>query len=186
MAQASAAATDGGRDRAADREVAATAAGLGSEEGAGAAGARRGEGAADHDSPDFGAAQFGASAGSASAGGATIPARSAERALADGFQRVGGMNAGTGPLSVLDDHSRYAIALAETGSTRAEAVRERLEEAFQRCGVPDGMLMDHGTPWWNMQAAAGWTWLTVWLMKQGMKLHFSGYRHPQTQGTCGV
>ena len=44
------------------------------------------------------------------------------------------------------------------------------------------MLMDHGTPWWNMQAAAGWTWLTVWLMKQGMKLHFSGYRHPQTQG----
>jgi transposase InsO family protein len=98
------------------------------------------------------------------------------------FKGSAGWNAETGPLSVLDDHSRYAIALAETGSTRAEAVRERLEEAFQRCGVPDGMLMDHGTPWWNMQAAAGWTWLTVWLMKQGMKLHFSGYRHPQTQG----
>ena len=42
--------------------------------------------------------------------------------------------------------------------------------------------MDHGTPWWNMQAAAGWTWLTVWLMKQGIELHWSGYRHPQTQG----
>jgi transposase InsO family protein len=98
------------------------------------------------------------------------------------FKGSAGWNAVTGPLSVLDDHSRYAIALAETGSTRAEAVRERLEEAFRRCGVPDGMLMDHGTPWWNMQAAAGWTWLTVWLMKQGMQLHFSGYRHPQTQG----
>jgi transposase InsO family protein len=98
------------------------------------------------------------------------------------FKGSSGWNAVTGPLSVLDDHSRYAITLAETGSTRAEAVRERLEEAFQRCGVPDGILMDHGTPWWNMQAAAGWTWLTVWLMKQGMKLHFSGYRHPQTQG----
>jgi transposase InsO family protein len=61
-------------------------------------------------------------------------------------------------------------------------VRERLEEAFQRCGVPEEMLMDHGTPWWNMNAATGWTWLTVWLMRQGIRLHFSGYRHPQTQG----
>ena len=42
--------------------------------------------------------------------------------------------------------------------------------------------MDHGTPWWNMQSAAGWTWLTVWLMRQGIRLHLSGYRHPQTQG----
>jgi transposase InsO family protein len=98
------------------------------------------------------------------------------------FKGPAGWNAGTGPLSVLDDHSRYAIALAETGSMRAEAVRERLEDAFERSGVPEEMLMDHGTPWWNMQAAAGWTWLTVWLMKQGIRLHFSGYRHPQTQG----
>jgi transposase InsO family protein len=93
-----------------------------------------------------------------------------------------GWNQGTGPLSVLDDHSRYAIALAETGSTRAAAVQERLQEVFTRSGVPEAMLMDHGTPWWNMQAAAGWTWLSVWLMKQGIELHFSGYRHPQTQG----
>jgi transposase InsO family protein len=98
------------------------------------------------------------------------------------FKGPAGWNQATGPLSVLDDHSRYAITLAETGSTRAEAVRERLEEAFRRCGVPEGMLMDHGTPWWNMQAAAGWTWLTVWIMKQGIALHLSGYRHPQTQG----
>jgi len=42
--------------------------------------------------------------------------------------------------------------------------------------------MDHGTPWWNMKAVAGWTWLTVWLMRQGIRLHLSGYRHPQTQG----
>lgn len=98
------------------------------------------------------------------------------------FKGPVGWQAPVGPLSVLDDHSRYAIALAGTWSTRAEPVRERLEEAFQHCGVPEEMLMDHGTPWWNMKAAAGWTWLTVWLMKQGIRLHFSGYRHPQTQG----
>jgi len=59
-----------------------------------------------------------------------------------------------GPLSVLDDHSRYLIALAANGSTRGEPVQHQLEEAFQRCGVPDGMLMDHGTPWWNTRAGS--------------------------------
>jgi transposase InsO family protein len=60
-------------------------------------------------------------------------------------------------------------------------VRETLEEAFGRCGLPQQMLMDHGSPWWNMQGA-GWTRLSVWLMQQGIELRFSGYRHPQTQG----
>src|SRR5271170_6220092 len=83
---------------------------------------------------------------------------------------------------ILDDHSRYAITLHGTWSSKAEPVKERLEEAFQRCGVPKEMLMDHGTPWWNMKSATGSTWFTVWLMKQGIQLHFSGYRHPQTQG----
>lgn len=44
------------------------------------------------------------------------------------------------------------------------------------------MLMDHGVPWWSAAAPTGATWLTVWLMKQGIRLHWSGYRHPQTQG----
>jgi transposase InsO family protein len=87
-----------------------------------------------------------------------------------------------GPLSVLDDHSRYLLVLAATGSTRAQAVREQLEEAFCRCGVPEAMLMDHGTPWWNTQSAGGITWLAIWLMKQGIRLYWSGFRHPQTQG----
>jgi transposase InsO family protein len=98
------------------------------------------------------------------------------------FKSPVGWDAPVGPLSVLDDHSRYAIALEGTWCTQAEPVKQRLIEAFQRCGMPEEMLMDHGTPWWNMKAVAGWTWLTVWLMRQGIQLHFSGYRHPQTQG----
>jgi len=93
-----------------------------------------------------------------------------------------GWEAPVGPLSVLDDCSRYVVALQGTWSTRAEAVRERLEQAFHECGVPEEMLMDHGTPWWNMKASTGATWLTLWLIRQGIRLHFSGYRHPQTQG----
>ena len=98
------------------------------------------------------------------------------------FKSPVGWGAPVGPLSLLDDHSRYVVTLEGTWSTRAEAVRECLEAAFTHAGVPDAMLMDHGTPWWNMRAVTGWTWLTVWLMKQGIQMHFSGYRHPQTQG----
>jgi len=98
------------------------------------------------------------------------------------FKSPKGWDQPTGPLSVLDDASRYAIALDGLGTTRGEAVRERLETAFTICGVPEAMLMDHGCPWWNRQAAGGWTRLSVWLMKQGIRLYFSGVRHPQTQG----
>jgi transposase InsO family protein len=98
------------------------------------------------------------------------------------FKSPVGWGAPAGPLSLLDDHSRYAIALHGTWCTKADPVKQRLIEAFESCGVPDEMLMDHGTPWWNMKAPAGWTWLSVWIMRQGIQLHFSGYRHPQTQG----
>jgi transposase InsO family protein len=98
------------------------------------------------------------------------------------FQGPKGWPQAVGPLSVLDDHSRYLIALAANGSTHGEPVREQLEEAFQRCGVPEGMLMDHGTPWWSTKSASGRTHLSLWLMRQGIRLHWSGIRHPQTQG----
>jgi len=98
------------------------------------------------------------------------------------FKSPTGWQAPVGPLTLLDDHSRYAIALKGTWTTQAEPVKQGLIEAFERCGMPEEMLMDHGTPWWNMKSATGWTWLTVWMMKQGIRLHFSGYRHPQTQG----
>ncbi len=98
------------------------------------------------------------------------------------FKGPKGWPQAVGPLSVLDDHSRYLIALAANGSTQGEPVREQLEEAFQRCGVPEEMLMDHGTPWWSTKSASGRTHLSLWLMRQGIQLHWSGIRHPQTQG----
>jgi len=87
-----------------------------------------------------------------------------------------------GPLSVLDDHSRYLIVLRAVGSTHTEQVQEPLVEAFDRHGVPEGMLMDHGTPWWSVHSTGGMTKLSLWLMRQGITLHWSRVRHPQTQG----
>jgi transposase InsO family protein len=98
------------------------------------------------------------------------------------FKSPKGWHHAVGPLSVLDDCSRYAVLLQGTWSTRGEAVREQLEGAFQSHGLPWEMLMDHGIPWWSGTGPRGWTRLTVWLMKQGVGLWFSGVRHPQTQG----
>ena len=87
-----------------------------------------------------------------------------------------------GPLSVLDDHSRYLVVLQRVASTSGELVREHLQGAFRDCGVPDGMLMDHGIPWWSTQSPQGFTKLSLWLMRQGIALHWGRVRHPQTQG----
>ena len=93
-----------------------------------------------------------------------------------------GYNQGVGPLSILDDHSRYLLALRHLGNTQAVGVQKTLEETFTAHGLPEAMLVDHGTPWWNGASAWGWTELTVWILRQGVRMAFSGFRHPQTQG----
>ncbi len=98
------------------------------------------------------------------------------------FKGPKGWDQPVGPLSILDDHSRYAVALEDTGSTQARGVQAVLEGVFREHGVPDEMLMDHGTPWFNPQGRQGWSQFTVWLLDQDVRLLFSGYRHPQTQG----
>lgn len=86
------------------------------------------------------------------------------------------------PLSVLDDHSRYAIGLYALPGQDTKTVRDCLVKAFEICGVPHAMLMDHGIPWWSTSNNHGLTRLSVSFIDQGIKLYFSGIRHPQTQG----
>jgi len=57
-----------------------------------------------------------------------------------------------------------------------------LKPHFQRVGVPEEMLMDHGSTWYANMNQHGLTWLSIWLLKQGIKLKYSGVHHPQTQG----
>ena len=85
-------------------------------------------------------------------------------------------------LSVIDDHSRYVVALEATARPEGRLVLRHLIQAFEECGLPEAMLMDHGIPWWQAQSFAGATYLSLWLIRQGIALHFSGLRHPQTQG----
>jgi transposase InsO family protein len=86
------------------------------------------------------------------------------------------------PLSLLDDHSRFAVGLYALGNRKGSSVQSCLIKTFESSGVPKAILVDHGTPWWGPTNIFGLTWLSVWLLKQGIRIHYSGYRHPQTQG----
>ena len=84
------------------------------------------------------------------------------------------------PLTVLDDHSRYALVLAACADERTETVRARLEGAFRRYGLPWRMLADNGGPWGSGGREP--TRLAVWLMDLDIRLVHGRPHHPQTQG----
>jgi transposase InsO family protein len=86
------------------------------------------------------------------------------------------------PLSILDDHSRYAVGLYGLAAFSAEQVYPCLIRTFERYGMPEAMLMDHGTVWWGTSNGYGLTWLSVRLIEQGIRLYYGRVRHPQTQG----
>lgn len=86
------------------------------------------------------------------------------------------------PLSILDDHSRFVVGLYPLTNQLGETVHRCLLTTFERYGIPEAMLMDHGIPWWSTSNGHGLTRISVALLRQGIQLRFSGIRHPQTQG----
>jgi len=85
------------------------------------------------------------------------------------------------PLTVLDDHSRFAIGLRACTNETTETVRRTLTDWFRLYGLPRRMLMDNGSPWGN-DAACRWTPLTLWLARLGVGVAHGRPFHPQTQG----
>jgi transposase InsO family protein len=87
------------------------------------------------------------------------------------------------PLTILDDHSRFAIGLEACTDERAATVQQRLTACFRRYGLPDRMLMDNGSPWGaSTFHPFTYTALTVWLLRLGIRLSHGRAAHPQTQG----
>jgi transposase InsO family protein len=86
------------------------------------------------------------------------------------------------PLSLVDDCSRYLLGLWALPRADTESVQQALRGYFQQEGMPEAVLLDHGTPWWSPSNGHGLTRLGVWLMSHGVELVWSGFRHPQTQG----
>ncbi len=84
------------------------------------------------------------------------------------------------PLTVLDDHSRYCLALAACGNEQTSTVQNQLIALFERYGLPWRLLTDNGAPWGD--GSARYTALTVWLLRLGIAVSHGRPYHPQTQG----
>jgi transposase InsO family protein len=85
------------------------------------------------------------------------------------------------PLTVLDDHSRFAVVLAACANERTETVRQQLISAFRRYGLPEMIITDNGSPWGNGPGSR-FTPLGVWLIEQDIRISHSKPYHPQTMG----
>ena len=89
------------------------------------------------------------------------------------------------PLTVLDDHSRFALGIEACGDEQSLTVKARLTTIFRRYGLPRRILCDNGPPWGvpsRTTPETGWTALGVWLLRLGIRVSHGRPRHPQTQG----
>jgi transposase InsO family protein len=86
------------------------------------------------------------------------------------------------PLTVLDDHSRYAVEIGACGDEQTATVQQRLTAVFARYGLPRRILADNGPPWGTAGSAQRHTPLTVWLLDLGVGVIHGRPWHPQTQG----
>lgn len=85
------------------------------------------------------------------------------------------------PFGLLDDHSRYNLALAACADQQTGTVQTLLRPAFRVYGLPERILCDNGSPWGN-DLHQPWTPLGVWLLDLGVGVVHSRPFHPQTAG----
>ena len=84
------------------------------------------------------------------------------------------------PLTILDDHSRFALAIQACAKTSTEIARPLLIAVFRIYGLPLRITCDNGPPWGSSNSK--YTKLGVWLMQLGIAVSHSRPHHPQTQG----
>ncbi len=85
------------------------------------------------------------------------------------------------PLTVVDDHSRYAVILQAADNERHTTVLNATRAAFERYGLPDVILTDNGSPWGD-SGEQRLTRFGVWLIEHGVAPWHSPPFHPQNHG----
>lgn len=83
------------------------------------------------------------------------------------------------PLDILDDHSRFLIALKACPSTK-NVVIPTFEAAFREYGMPNSILSDNGAQFAGFKH--GFTRFEKWLMDLNILPIHGRIVHPQTQG----
>ena len=86
------------------------------------------------------------------------------------------------PLTVLDDHSRFLLAIEGFGNEQTFAqVQPVLIRCFRTYGLPWAILCDNGPPW-GISGPHAVTRFDVWCMQLDIRPIHGRPLHPQTQG----
>ena len=85
------------------------------------------------------------------------------------------------PLTILDDHSRFAVALQACARNTKDITQTAMIQVFRRYGLPEWITCDNGSPW-GSGGRSYYTALGVWLLRLGIGISHSRPHHPQTQG----
>lgn len=85
------------------------------------------------------------------------------------------------PLTLLDDCSRFLLALEPVSNGETDSVWSVLWRAFGECGLPECLLSDNGDGFNSVQGL-GPTPLQARLWRLGIHTTHGRVRHPQTQG----
>jgi len=85
------------------------------------------------------------------------------------------------PLTVLDDHSRFAVILTACAGETGAHVQKALTDTFRVYGLPERITCDNGAPW-GTAGHGTLSKLEVWLIRLGIRVSHSRPHHPQTQG----
>jgi transposase InsO family protein len=86
------------------------------------------------------------------------------------------------PFTVLDDASRFNLALQPCANETGCTVQAALTVTFKEYGLPEEILCDNGPPWGCSDPVCPYTWVTVWLLQHGVRVLHGRPFHPQTQG----
>lgn len=86
------------------------------------------------------------------------------------------------PLTLLDDHSRFNMALRACARQESVTVRVQLTEVFRTYGLPVRINADNGAPWGSPSQPGQVSELALWLIRLGIRVSFSRPYHPQTNG----
>ena len=83
------------------------------------------------------------------------------------------------PLSILDDHSRFSLAIVPMPSLRG--ITEHFRLVFMEFGLPQAILSDNGGTFRGI-GSSGFVLFERWLMEHDVLPIHGRVRHPQTQG----
>lgn len=86
------------------------------------------------------------------------------------------------PLTMIDDHSRFAVGLFACENQRGTTVQQHFITAFRRYGMPQAIYSDNGPPWGSLNSPTRHTRLTAWLMRLDIQAIHGTPFYPQGRG----